>query len=78
MKTNFKNLNFKKQTISKLNGDKIYGGTDTNFTWGCPQSHVHCPSLEPHRCPRHTEHPDCHISDVPECHTDFLCETDYC
>ncbi|WP_298518190.1 hypothetical protein [uncultured Kordia sp.] len=78
MKTNLKSLRFRKQTISILNGKKIYGGTDPNFTRGCPPSVIDCHSLEPHRCPHHTEQPDCHLSEVPECHTDFLCETDYC
>ncbi len=78
MKTNFKSLRLKKLTISKLNGKKVYGGTDPNFTWGCPPSVIDCHSLAPHVCHPYTEQRDCHISDVPECHTDFLCETDYC
>jgi len=78
MKKNSKNLRLKKLTISKLNGLKIYGGTDPNFTRGCPQSLVNCPSIEPNPCPPQTEQANCTqdcMSDNPDCHTKILCES---
>ena len=78
MKNSLKSLSFKRQTISKLNSRTLYGGTETHFTIdGCPVSFVHCPSRIPDQCPNKTEYHDCHLSEVRECYTNFLCPTDY-